>query len=144
MVSTKRPRKKGMNRVSLWILLAAAELVGLARARYRASRTKPIPLTPNRIEKYELNLWATSNVFEKGHRVRVEVTSSNFPYADRNPNAFIDLSKATEKDFVVASQTIYHDAAHPSYVELPIIPPMRARRWIDTPFPLSMNVRAQH
>jgi putative CocE/NonD family hydrolase len=108
---------------------------GLARARYRVSRTKPRPLAPNKIEKYQLNLWATSNVFKQGHRIRVEVTSSNFPYADRNPNAFIDLSRATEKDFVVASQTVYHDARYPSYVELPVIPASRARQWIDTPFP---------
>jgi uncharacterized protein len=116
---------------------------GLARARYRVSRTKPRPLTPNKIEKYTLNLWATSNVFKPGHRIRVEVTSSNFPYADRNPNAFIDLSRATEKDFVVASQMVYHDAAHASYVELPIIPVARARSWIDTPFPRTAAVPAQ-
>jgi uncharacterized protein len=108
---------------------------GVARARYRNSRTQPRALKPNKIEKYVLNLWATSNVFKKGHRIRVEVTSSNFPYADRNPNAFIDLSRATEKDFVVAAQTVYHDAKHASQVELPIIPASRARHWIATPFP---------
>jgi putative CocE/NonD family hydrolase len=113
---------------------------GLVRARYRSSRTEPQPLTPGKIEKYAVNMWATSNVFNKGHRIRLEVTSSNFPYADRNPNAFVDLSRATEKDFVIASQTIYHDAEHPSHVELPIIPQTRARQWIDTPFPLVAKV----
>ena len=113
---------------------------GLVRARYRSSRTEPQPLTPGKIEKYAVNMWATSNVFKKGHRIRVEVTSSNFPYADRNPNAFVDLSRATEKDFVIASQTIYHDAEHPSHVELPIIAQTRARQWIDTPFPLVAKV----
>lgn len=117
---------------------------GVVRARYRHSRTQPEPLTPGKIEKYEINMWATSNVFKKGHRVRLEVTSSNFPYADRNPNAFMALSGATEKDFVVASQTIYHDAAHPSNVELPIIPQSRARKWIETPFPSMTDVRARH
>ena len=53
---------------------------------------------------------------------------------DRNPNAFIDHSRATEKDFVVAAQTIYDNAKHPSTVELPIIPQSRARHWIETPF----------
>jgi putative CocE/NonD family hydrolase len=110
---------------------------GLARARYRVSRTNPQPLMPNKVEKYELNMWATSNVFKRGHRIRIEVTSSNFPYADRNPNAFIDLSRTTEKDFVVASQVVYHDAAHPSYIDLPVIPQTRERRWIDTPFPVA-------
>jgi uncharacterized protein len=108
---------------------------GLARARYRVSRTRPRPLRPNKIEKYRLNLWATSNVFKTGHHIRVEVTSSNFPYADRHPNVFVDLTRATEQDFVVAAQTVYHDAAHPSQVELPVIPAARARKWIDTPFP---------
>jgi putative CocE/NonD family hydrolase len=107
---------------------------GVARARYRNSRTQPQPVTPGKIERYAVDMWATSNVFKKGHRIRVEVTSSNFPYADRNPNAFVDLSTATEKNFVVASQTIYHDSEHPSYVELPIIPQSRVRKWISTPF----------
>lgn len=108
---------------------------GVVRARYRDSRTEPSPLTPGKIEKYSINMWATSNVFKKGHRIRVEVTSSNFPYADRNPNAFVDLTKATDKDFIVASQTVYHEGKYPSYVELPIIPQSRARTWIETPFP---------
>jgi putative CocE/NonD family hydrolase len=117
---------------------------GLARARYRHSRTKPRALTPNKIEKYALDLWATSNVFKQGHRIRVEVTSSNFPFADRNPNAFVDLSRATEKDFVVAAQTVYHDARHSSYVELPIVPATRGRHWLDTPFPRAATVSGQH
>jgi putative CocE/NonD family hydrolase len=108
---------------------------GVVRARYRHSRTEPEPLTPGKIERYEINMWATSNVFKKGHRIRIEVSSSNFPAADRNPNAFIDLSRATERDFVVASQTVYHDAERPSYVELPVIPQSRKREWIETPFP---------
>jgi uncharacterized protein len=73
----------------------------------------------------------------------VEITSSNFPYADRNLNAFIDLSRATEKDFVMASQTIYHDAEHPSHVELPIIPQARARKWVETPFPRAADMPAR-
>lgn len=115
---------------------------GVARARYRMSRTEPKALIPGRIEKYAINMWATSNVFKKGHRIRVEVTSSNFPYADRNPNAFVDLTRATEKDFVVAAQTIYHDAEHPSHLALPIIPQSRERHWIETPFPRVADVPA--
>jgi len=107
---------------------------GVVRARYRLSRANLEPLAPGRIEKYKINMWATGNVFKKGHSIRLDVTSSNFPYSDRNPNAFVDLASATDKDYVVARQTIYHDADHASYVELPIIPRSRARRWIDTPF----------
>ncbi|WP_103001461.1 CocE/NonD family hydrolase [Sphingobium sp. SA916] len=110
---------------------------GVARARYRNSRTNPEPLIPGEICEYAIGMQATSNVFKKGHRIRVEVTSSCFPLGERNPNAFVDLNSATEDDFVVAAQTIYHDAKHPSYVELPIIPAGRERNWIDTPFPLA-------
>jgi putative CocE/NonD family hydrolase len=106
---------------------------GVVRARYRSSRTNPAPTQPGKIEKYSMNMWATSNVFKKGHRIRVEVTSSNFPYADRNPNAFVNLSTATEKDFVVASQTVFHSESGASFIELPIIPASRQRLWIDPP-----------
>jgi putative CocE/NonD family hydrolase len=106
---------------------------GVVRARYRHSRTRPEPLTPGKIERGEIHLWATPNVFKKGHRIREEVASGSFPAADRNPNAFIDLSRATERDFVVASQAVYHDAKRPSYVELPLIAHTRKREWIEPP-----------
>jgi putative CocE/NonD family hydrolase len=108
---------------------------GGARARYRHSRTEPVPLTPGEVVAYEIDLHATSNVFKKGHRIRVEVSSSDFPNADLNPNRFTDLSLATSDDHVVAEQTVFHDAARASFVELPIIPSDRDRQWIDTPFP---------
>ncbi|MBB4641452.1 CocE/NonD family hydrolase [Rhizorhapis suberifaciens] len=108
---------------------------GVARARYRISRDDPQPLTPGKVEKYKIDLWATSNVFKKGHRIRIDITSSNFPYAERNPNAFIDISTATDADLVVASQTIFHDAGRASFVELPIIPMSREREWIGVPNP---------
>jgi uncharacterized protein len=107
---------------------------GAVRARYRLSRTKPTPLSPGKVEVYELDLWSTSNVFEKGHRIRVEIASSDFPNTDLNPNKFIDLSTATAKDYVVAHQTVFHDASRPSSIELPIIPAKRSRNWIPTPF----------
>jgi uncharacterized protein len=110
---------------------------GLVRARYRRSRTVPAPLHPNEIENYEIDMWATSNVFKKGHRIRIEIASSDFPNFDLNPNRYVDLSGATEKDYVLARQTIYHDADHPSQIELPVIPPDRPRQWIATPFSTS-------
>nr|WP_302053992.1 CocE/NonD family hydrolase [Sphingomonas tagetis] len=108
---------------------------GGARARYRVSRTEPVALTPGDVVAYDIDLHATSNVFKKGHRIRLEISSSDFPNADLNPNAFIDLSEATPNDYVVAEQAIFHDAARPSFVELPIIPAAAERHWIDTPFP---------
>lgn len=110
-------------------------VTGAARARYRKSRTLPEPLKPGDVEVYEIDMWSTSNVFKKGHRIRVAIASSDYPNTDLNPNAFIDLSDATEADYVIADQTVFHDALRPSFIELPIIPRVRVRNWISTPFP---------
>jgi uncharacterized protein len=61
-------------------------------------------------------------VFKAGHRVRVDIASSNFPCFDRNPGNGAPAATATERDFVVAEQMICHDAANPSYITLPVIP----------------------
>ncbi len=66
------------------------------------------------------DLWATNNVFRAGHRIRLDVTSSNFQRWDRNPNTGHEFGADTE--LAVAHQTILHDREHPSYVVLPIIP----------------------
>jgi putative CocE/NonD family hydrolase len=62
----------------------------------------------------------TSNLFQPGHQIRVEVSSSNFPRYDRNPNT--GEPAATAHDWRPAVQTIYHDAEHPSHLLLPVIP----------------------
>jgi len=67
-----------------------------------------------------IDLWATGNCFQKGHRMRVEISSSNFPNFDRNPNTGNPFGQDTE--LRKAHQTIYHDRAHPSHILLPIIP----------------------
>jgi uncharacterized protein len=59
---------------------------GIIRARYRDSRSTPSLVEPGRVYRYTIDLWATSNVFKAGHRIRVEISSSNFPRFDRNPN----------------------------------------------------------
>jgi len=92
---------------------------GIIRARYRESLTEPSLIEPGKIYEYKIDLWSTSNLFPKGHRIRVQVSSSNFPRFDRNSNA----GGEGGKDKVIkAEQTIYHDAAHPSHITLPIIP----------------------
>jgi putative CocE/NonD family hydrolase len=93
---------------------------GIIRARYRGSRTHPSLLTPGEVYEYTIDMWATSYVVKPGHRLRVEVSSSNFPHYDRNLNTGGPLFK--ESNFKQATQTIFHDAAHPSRVILPIIP----------------------
>ena len=59
---------------------------GIVRARYRESVSKPRPLTPGEVYRFEIDLVGTSVAFRKGHRIRVHVTSSHFPQFDRNPN----------------------------------------------------------
>ncbi len=94
---------------------------GVVRAMYRDNDPlRPTPLTPGKVERYNLDLWATSNVFKAGHRIRVEVSSSNFPRFNRNLNTGEPVPDATRT--VVANQTVFHDPEHPSYIILPVIP----------------------
>jgi putative CocE/NonD family hydrolase len=93
---------------------------GILRARYRHGPEQPRPLTPGAVERYTLDLWATSNVFLPGHRLRVEISSSNFPRFDRNPNT--GRPAAGEADLQPAFQTVFHDGARPSHITLPIVP----------------------
>jgi putative CocE/NonD family hydrolase len=95
---------------------------GIIRARYRSFTQdgQVSLLEAGRIYEYDINLWATSNLFKKGHRIRLDITSSSFPRWDRNPNTGHDLG--ADSEMVVAQQTILHDAEHPSYILLPVIP----------------------
>jgi putative CocE/NonD family hydrolase len=93
---------------------------GVLRARYRKDRAKPVLLEPGQAEHFDIDLWVTSNVFLKGHCIRIEVSSSNFPRFDRNPNTGHEFGADTELSS--ATQTIYHDHEHPSHLVLPVIP----------------------
>jgi putative CocE/NonD family hydrolase len=93
---------------------------GIIRARYRESMSTPSLLEPGRAYCYTIDLLATSNVFKAGHRIRLEVSSSNFPRFDRNTNTGGVIAADTE--LKPAVQTILHDSAHPSHVTLPIVP----------------------
>jgi hypothetical protein len=93
---------------------------GILRARYRESTTgEAKPIVPGQVYEYKIDMWSTSNVFLKGHRIRLEVSSSNFPRFDRNLNTGKDA--ATDSTFVKATNTILHDAAHPSALILPVV-----------------------
>jgi len=92
---------------------------GITRARYRESKDTPSPISPGQIYRYEIDLWVTSNAFLPGHRIRVEISSSNFPRFDRNLNTGEPLN--TGVNFIKATQTIYHDKEHPSHILLPVI-----------------------
>jgi uncharacterized protein len=93
---------------------------GILRMRYRDSQEKPELMNPDQVYKISIDLWATSNVFKKGHILRLEVSSSNFPRFDRNLNSGAD--QATSREFVLAANTVLHDAEHPSALLLPVIP----------------------
>jgi len=93
---------------------------GKIRARFRESLSKPVLLEPGRIYEYRLDLWQTGITLPAGHRLRVEVASASLPVFSRNLNTGGHNEKET--DFVAAEQRIYHDAAHPSHVLLPVIP----------------------
>jgi putative CocE/NonD family hydrolase len=95
---------------------------GIVRARYRDGTGQAAPAGPGQVHEYTIDLIATSQVFKAGHRIRVDVASANFPCFDRNPGNGAPAATATEADFVVAEQTIHHDAGHPSYITLPVIP----------------------
>jgi len=91
---------------------------GILRARYRSSAERAEPLVPNQIYRFEVDLWATAQTFLPGHRIRVEVTSSDFPRYDRNLNT--DGPFGEEVRGQVAVNTVFHDAMRPSHVVMPV------------------------
>jgi hypothetical protein len=88
------------------------------RARYRHGEDEPRLLTPNVSEELVLANGVTANRFRKGHRIRIQITSSFFPHVDRNPNTGAPV--ATEARFVTARQTVFLDARRPSHILLPV------------------------
>src|SRR3569832_546215 len=92
---------------------------GVARARFRHGNDREVPLTPGSVERYDIDLWFTSRVFEPGHRIRVAVSSALKPKYDHNLNT--DGNNERDSTIVVAHQRVLHDAAHPSHVTLPVV-----------------------
>lgn len=93
---------------------------GIVRARYRNGTANPSEVVPGKVYKYTIDLWATGNVFKAGHRIRLYISSSNFPRFDRNFNLGEPI--ATSSRSKVAHQTIYHGGQYPSTLVLPVIP----------------------
>ena len=90
------------------------------RTRFRESLEDPSPIEPGRVYTYRVSLWETSNVFRAGHRIRLEVSSSNFPRFNRNLNTGDDMGTATR--LALAEQTVLHTRVHASHLLLPVIP----------------------
>ena len=93
---------------------------GIVRGRYRESTRQQKLLHPGEVYEFTIDLWPTSNVFLMGHRIRLDVTSSNFPRFDRNPNTGGKFGEGFEME--MAHQTVFHDRVRPSHVLLPVIP----------------------
>jgi predicted acyl esterase len=89
------------------------------RARYRTSEREPELMQAGRPYELVLRWGMTGNLFRKGHRIRLQVTSSFFPHLDRNPNTGRPVPH--EGKLVPARQTVFHDAGRPSRVLLPIV-----------------------
>ena len=107
--------------LDIWPNGFAQELCyGIVRARYRESFENPSLIEPGTVFEYDIAINPTSNVFKRGHRIRLDVSSSDFPNFDRNHNTGgNDYADAT---LIAARQTVLHDAARPSHVILPLIP----------------------
>ena len=92
---------------------------GIIRASYRNKGEAPSNIEAGKVYEYTIDLWATSNLFKKGHMMRVEISSSNFPRFDRNLNSGNYF--ATDTTMVKANQVIYHNREYPSCIVLPVI-----------------------
>jgi putative CocE/NonD family hydrolase len=95
---------------------------GILRLRYRDGLDAEHIAKPSEVYAIDVDLVATSNVFRTGHRIGIDVSSSNFPRFDRNPNHGGVNATATEADFKVARQLVHHSASCPSWVVLPVVP----------------------
>ena len=99
---------------------------GIVRARYRESASGRSEVIPGKIYRYSIDLWATGNVFKAGHRIRLYISSSNFPRFNRNLNTGEPMLGSSAS--VIAHQTIYHEAQYSSALTLPVIPRRESKK----------------
>jgi hypothetical protein len=93
----------------------------ILRGRYRNSLENPEPVPPNEVVEYKIDLHPNDHVFLKGHRIMVQIQSTWFPLYDRNPQKFVDnIYKATDADYVKATQKVYRSSEAASSVVLPV------------------------
>jgi predicted acyl esterase len=91
------------------------------RGKYRNSFETPEPFKPGKIETVKFDLPDVAHTFKKGHRLMIQIQSSWFPLADRNPQKFVNIYEAKPEDFQKATIRIYHDGNNPSSIFLPIM-----------------------
>ena len=97
---------------------------GIIRARYRNADDRASWITPGAVHDYVIDLGYTATVFRRGHRIRLEISSSNFPHFDRNLNTAAPFG--SDGEMASASQQVLHDAGHPSRLVLQVAPNVRA------------------
>jgi len=93
---------------------------GIIRARFRDSLKQEKLMDPGAVYEFTIKLYPTSNVFKRGHRIRVDISSSNFPRFDVNPNTGEPLGESGR--MIVAHNTVFVDKSRPSHIVLPVIP----------------------
>lgn len=95
---------------------------GIIRARYRNGQDREEMLEPGTVTKFVIDLWAVAHTFKPGHRIRLEISSSNFPRFDRNLNARVHPAAGTAADAQEAVQQVLHTTHYPSCLSLPVVP----------------------
>jgi uncharacterized protein len=93
----------------------------IMRGRYRNSFEKPVAFTPGKVEKVKFELPDIAHTFKKGHKIMIQVQSSWFPLADRNPQQFVNIYECNESDFKKATIRLFHDATRASTIVLPVV-----------------------
>jgi putative CocE/NonD family hydrolase len=91
------------------------------RGRYRNSYEKPEPFVPGRIEQVRFDVGDVAHTFKKGHRIMIQIQSTWFPLADRNPQKFVNIYNASDNDFQKADIRIYHNDLNASRIILPVL-----------------------
>lgn len=92
------------------------------RGRFRKSFSGPSPLVPNKPEEFIIDLHGINHVFQKGHRLMIQVQSTWFPVIARNPQKYVpDIFDAKESDFIKAEHKIYFGPQYSTYIELPVV-----------------------
>jgi putative CocE/NonD family hydrolase len=106
-------------KMSGYELMVAADVF---RGRYRNSFAKPEPMTPGKVELYNIDLHGIDHVFKKGHKIMVQVQSTWFPIIDRNPQKYVpSIYKAKASDYIKATEMIYHSVGEASCIALPVM-----------------------
>jgi predicted acyl esterase len=93
----------------------------IMRGKYRNGYEKPEPFIPNKVTEVKVPLQDINHTFLEGHRIMIQVQSSWFPLADRNPQKFVDIYHAKESDFQKTIQRVYHVSPYPTHLEVNIL-----------------------